>query len=161
MLTREEFVREAERIRPRLLAGASRFLHDAGEAEDVVQDVLLRLWTLRDELTLPMEPLACVLVRNFSIDLLRRRRRRAALADAGGSEAVEEAVAHGQIERLMTAVNSLPSMQQLILRLRHVEGMDYSEIAKLTGSREEAVRKALSRARKAVKDKYMNNREDL
>ena len=161
MLTREEFVQEAERIRPRLLAGASRYLHDAGEAEDVVQDVLLRLWTLRDELTLPIEPLACVLVRNFSIDLLRRRRWHAALADADGSDAVEEAVAHGQIERLMTAVNSLPSMQQLILRLRHVEEMDYREIAKLTGSREEAVRKALSRARKAVKDKYMNNQEDL
>lgn len=161
MLTREEFVQEAERIRPRLLASASRYLHDAGEAEDVVQDVLLRLWTLRDELTLPIEPLACVLVRNFSIDLLRRRRWHAALADADGGDAVEEAVAHGQIERLMTAVNSLPSMQQLILRLRHVEEMDYSEIAKLTGSREEAVRKALSRARKAVKDKYMNNQEDL
>jgi RNA polymerase sigma-70 factor (ECF subfamily) len=54
----------------------------------------------------------------------------------------------------MNLIEALPTMQQTILRLRHVEGMEYSEIARITGSSEEAVRKALSRARLAIREKY-------
>ena len=55
---------------------------------------------------------------------------------------------------MMKVIETLPDMQQTILRLRHMEGMDSKEIANLTGSTEVAVRKALSRARQAVRDKY-------
>ena len=46
---------------------------------------------------------------------------------------------------------------QVVLRLRHMEGMRMSEIALLTGSTETALRKALSRARKALLQKLRNN----
>ena len=52
-------------------------------------------------------------------------------------------------------VNSLPGLQQNILRLRHMDGMSMEEIAKLIGSNEVAVRKALSRARMAVMKEYV------
>lgn len=54
----------------------------------------------------------------------------------------------------MKVIEALPDLQQTILRLRHMEGMDSKEIAELTGSTEVAVRKALSRARQAVRDKF-------
>ena len=51
----------------------------------------------------------------------------------------------------MQLVDKLPTMQQTIMRLRHMEGMEMCEIATLTGSNETAVRKALSRARQAIR----------
>ncbi|WP_461186510.1 RNA polymerase sigma factor, partial [Trueperella pyogenes] len=54
--------------------------------------------------------------------------------------------------------NTLPTMQQTILRLRHMEGMEMQQIAELIGSNEVAVRKALSRARKAIKAQYLNRK---
>ena len=56
--------------------------------------------------------------------------------------------------RVMQIIDTLPTLQQTIMRLRHVEGMEMSEIATLTGSSEVAVRKALSRARQAVRERF-------
>ena len=131
-----------------------RYLHSSDDAEDIVQDALLKLWTMRSELRMPVEPLARVLVRNKAIDLLRRT-----LPDSsidGMQLASEEPPPTDGIERMMGIIETLPSMQQTILRLRHIEGMEMSDIANLTGSTEVAVRKALSRARQAVRNEYYN-----
>jgi RNA polymerase sigma-70 factor (ECF subfamily) len=66
----------------------------------------------------------------------------------------EDEALRERIERMMKVIETLPDMQQTILRLRHMEGMEFKEIAELTGSTEAAVRKALSRARQAVRDKF-------
>jgi RNA polymerase sigma-70 factor (ECF subfamily) len=55
----------------------------------------------------------------------------------------------------MAMVETLPDKQQIILRLRHMEGMEFSDIASLLCTTEVAVRKSLSRARQAVKEKMM------
>ena len=65
-----------------------------------------------------------------------------------------ENVEHQRIERMMKIIDTLPTMQQTILRMRHMQGMEFKDIARLVGSEESTVRKALSRARMAVKDKY-------
>ena len=72
-MTIEEYKEEVERNRPRMLTIARGYLKDGDEAEDVVQDVLLKLWQLLDSLHLPMGPLASVLVKNRCVDLIRRR----------------------------------------------------------------------------------------
>ena len=67
-------------------------------------------------------------------------------ADAGDDE---------RLARILSVIEGLPPLQQTILRLRHMEGMELRDIAALTGSSEVAVRKALSRARQAVRLQYM------
>ena len=52
-----------------------------------------------------------------------------------------------------SVVESLPDVQQTILRLRHMEGMEMKDIARLLQMEETAVRKALSRARQAVRER--------
>jgi RNA polymerase sigma-70 factor (ECF subfamily) len=59
-----------------------------------------------------------------------------------------------RMEELMTLMNSLPDRQQMILRLRHMEGMTIGEMAELFGTTENAMSKALSRARQAIRDRY-------
>ena len=49
-MEQNRFEIEAKRMRPALLRMAIRYLEDSDEAEDAVQDVLLKLWFLRDRL---------------------------------------------------------------------------------------------------------------
>lgn len=152
-MTTDEFQPEAQRLRPSLMAIAQQHLSDAVEAEDVVQDVLLKLWLMREHLRMPMAGLAKVLVRNQSVDLLRRRHATTAVDHLQVVEIADEGTEN--VERMMKIVEALPDMQQTVIRLRHLEGMGMAAIAALTGSTEVAVRKMLSRARKAVRDEYL------
>lgn len=151
-MTTETFRQEAQRMRTTLVRLAFGILRDSDEAEDVVQDVLLRLWQMRDQLRMPVEPLARVLTRNRCIDIVRRKKPAAELSMAVFQE--EDEALRERIERMMKVIETLPDLQQTILRLRHMEGMEFMEIAELTGSTEVAIRKALSRARQAVRDKF-------
>ncbi|MBR1934396.1 MAG: hypothetical protein IJ841_12040 [Prevotella sp.] len=65
-MTQEEYKEEVRRLRPRLLLTARRYLCE-DDAEDTVQDVLLRLWQMVDQLHRPIDALATVLVRNFCV----------------------------------------------------------------------------------------------
>ena len=157
-MTQEEFKEEARRVRPQLLSVARHYLGD-DDAEDVVQDVLLRLWQMVGEVCRPMDGLASVLTRNLSIDRLRRQQP---VSSVALSSSLAEAAPTGnddRIDRMMTIIGELPSMQQTILRLRHIEGMEMKDIADLTGSNEVAIRKALSRARQAVRIQYLKQYE--
>ena len=155
-MTQEEFKEEAQRLRPRLMLTARRYLGD-DDAEDTVQDALLRLWQMVGELRQPFDALALRLTRNLCIDQLRRRKPTVMLSDSGGTDQADGD--DERIERMMAVVSTLPDLQQTILRLRHLEGMEMNEIADLTGSSEVAIRKALSRARQAVRQKYMKQYE--
>ena len=135
-----------------MVSTAQRLTGDADEAEDIVQDVLLRLWQMRDQLRLPMDSIATVLTRNIAIDWLRRRRPHAQIEQA--VLCVDEAATDERIERVMKLIDKLPDMQQTIIRLRHMEGMEMRDIAALTGTTEVAVRKTLSRARQRLLQEY-------
>ena len=150
-MTQEEYKDEARRLRPRLLQTARRYLND-DDAEDTVQDVLLRLWQMVGTLRMPVDALATVLVRNFCIDRLRRQRPSQALT--AEHERADDSDTDERIERVLTMIDALPTLQQTILRLRHIEGMEMREIAELTGSSEAAIRKTLSRARQALRQQY-------
>lgn len=147
-MTVDEYKEEVERNRPRMISVARSYLKASEEAEDVVQDVLLKLWQLLDKLRLPMGPLALVLVRNRCIDCLRRLQSTIALPE---NVLESEPTCDERYEKVMQLVDKLSTMQQTIMRLRHMEGMEMCEIAALTGSNETAVRKALSRARQAIR----------
>jgi len=150
-MTVDEYKEEVERNRPRMLSVARSYLKANEEAEDVVQDVLLKLWQLLDKLRIPMGPLALVLVRNRCVDYLRRLQT---TIDIPENVVESEPACDERYEKVMQLVDKLPTMQQTIMRLRHMEGMEMYEIAKLTGSKEAAVRKSLSRARQAIRQQF-------
>ena len=133
-MTIDEYTNEAQRLRPLLKKTAMRFLHSEKDADDIVQDALLRLWQMHH---------------------LRKQKKQYVhlsdkIADINENNATAE-----RIERVMGIIDNLPDIQQTLLRLRHMDGMDSRSIAQMTGSTETAVRKALSRARMAVRVHYM------
>ncbi len=155
-MTTEEFQLEATSIRGKMISIACRYIADEEAAEDVVQDVMLKLWQMCDQLQSPIAPLASVIVRNLCLDKNRRQHPSYSIPDDIADEHPEN-VEHQLVEKVMSLIDQLPDMQQLIMRLRHLEGMEYSEIARLTGSSEPAIRKALSRARLAIRKQYLEN----
>ena len=159
-MTHEDFKSEVALMRPQLLMAAQRYV-DGDDADDVVQDALLRLWQMVDELHRPLTPLARALVRNLCVDRLRRQPvvLSGDASIAGLSDKTDENGSDSRIDRMMAIIDQLPSLQQTILRLRHIDGMEMKDIAQLIGSTEVALRKALSRARQAVRTQYLKQYE--
>ncbi len=160
-MTEEEYKREAGTLRPQLSSVALRYMHNKEDAEDMVQNVLIKLWNMRSELHTPMGPLAKVLTRNLCIDCLRHHPGLAQLNDSYHQGILEKAIdtnttqaKNEMIDRMMQSIAHLPPKQQLILRLRHMDGMNMKEIAQLTGDSEASIRQTLCRARQGVRKFY-------
>lgn len=140
---------EAKAMRPMLLNVARNILGSDEEAEDVVQDALLRMWQLRDEPIRNLKGFARIVVRNLSLSKVRRKPQTADISHADIADEAETE-RNEQIDRMMELVDALPTMQQTVLRLRHMQEMTMADIATLIGTSEAAVRQSLSRARRSI-----------
>lgn len=156
----DTYKQEAARLRPRLLLIARRYTGSDEEGEDIVQDCLLKIWMMREDLSIPFDALAVTITRNLCIDHLRQQHLTSLPENQITGISDIKDCDEERIERMMNIVHTLPDMQQTVLRLRHIEGREMAEIAQLTGSTETAVRKALSRARLAVKKQYSRRKND-
>ena len=152
-MTTEEFQQQAEELRKQLVSIAHKYMGNTDEAEDIAQDAMVKLWLMREQLTLPIAGMASIVTRNLCIDALRKKHQTIDIAqlpdEADFSDDGE------QIEQLLKVIDSLPSTQRTILRMRHLQGMEMREIALVLGSTEVAVRKTLSRARKVVRNRLI------
>lgn len=164
-MTAEEFKQETSQIQPQLIVTAKHYLPHQEDAEDIVQDVLAKLWGMCEELHSPMVALARVLTRNFCIDHLRRQPNiiDTEAFDRGKLNSLPAPPsappqANEMIERMMTCIEHLPPKQQLVLRLRHMEGMSTADMARLMNMSEAAIRQTLCRARQGVRDQFIKNR---
>lgn len=154
-MTAEEYQQSVPELQRELGKVATRLLQNADESEDMVQETMLRLWQMHTQLSMPVLPFARSVVRNLCIDKLRRCHQFKDI-DTLQSIAAEDDPPDERIERMMSVIDTLPNIQQTLLRLRHLEAMEFKDIAQMTGMNEAAIRKAVSRARQAVRDIYLN-----
>lgn len=151
-MERQEFEIWIGRIRHQLLAEAARLLGDADDAEDAVQETVLKLWSIRSRLGeyRSADGLAVVIVRRLSLNRMRRAAMIAMpeLSDERTPET--ELISAEEIKRLEELFLSLPDMQQAVLRMKHIDGLEVTEIARMTGATTESVRQNLSRARRNI-----------
>ena len=146
---------EVKAVRPTLQSVAREILGSDEEAEDVVQDAMLRLWQLRDEPIRNVRGFARVVVRNLSLSKVRQRRVTVDIARADiANDDESESAKNEQIDRMMELVDALPTMQQTVLRMRHMQEMTMADIASLIGTSEAAVRQSLSRARRSIIEQF-------
>ena len=161
-MEQKEFETLIRQTRPKLHAEALRLLTDSDEAEDVTQEAVLKLWTIRQQLEAyrSVEALAVVMVRRFALS-----RERVATTipladwhqtDTDSSDSPEDLLISQEEEtKIMQMISTLPDAQQTVLRMKHIDGLETSEIARITGSSEEAIRQNLSRARKRILKMFM------
>ncbi len=155
-MTAKDFEILARSLRPGLVKAACRIVDNHDEAEDVAQDVMLKLWSMRADLDRysSVESLAMVMTRHMALNVLRARKVSVPVEDSNISpeelspeDVMVRREAAAEVDRILAA---LPESQQTLIRLRHVEGYDNASIAAILGSSEGAVRTALSRARRRV-----------
>ena len=152
-MTTEEFQQQAEELRIKLVSVAHKYLGNTNEAEDIAQDAMIKLWLMREQLTLPIIGMASIVTRNLCIDALRKHHKTIDISQLPDEEDLSDD--GEQIEQMLKVIDSLPSTQRTILRMRHLQGMEMREIALVLGSTEVAVRKTLSRARKMVRNRLI------
>lgn len=150
------------RGRSRLLQLARRLLDSPEDAEDALQEAFCRLWPRADSLRnqAEAEKLASTVVKNISIDQLRRQPDQLTVDVETLSEDTRFSTEAEQEQREQYEVVSrliaqrLTPLQQRILRSHDMEGRSYEEIARREGMQEAAVRMQLSRARKTIRECY-------
>lgn len=125
------------------------------DSADVVQETLLKLWFLRDRLNEyeSVEAPARVIVRNLSLNVLRHR----ALSPVYAGEIPETVTCDPEeslSDEMTAALARLPDTEQAVLRMKHLEGFETEEIAEMIHSTPGAVRTALSRARRRIREYY-------
>ena len=156
-----EFEHIATRIRKRAVATALAFAANDDEAEDIAQETMLKLWTLRTEINSPAhaEKLASCIAHNRAIDCIRQRRTipldtgRNIIDEktAGPDRAVED---KENMAWLAERLAALPSTEYQILRLRQVERKSHEEIARIVGVEKTSVSTILSRARAKMLNEF-------
>ncbi len=162
-MERVEFEQWTVCLRPSLMEQAQRLL-PREEAEDIVQDTLCRLWLLRHRLYAyrSRDALARTVLRHLALNRLRDTRHTAALLDTRAEVPDLADVTDDTDERLaavLSLVDRLPDRQQTILRMKHIDGLEVPDIARLTGCSPEAVRMNLSRARRQIRDQFLTRQK--
>jgi len=161
-MSQERFKAEILPIRQRLFHIAQRILVEEQEAEDAVQEVLLKLWHMRESLDSYDSPAAyaTTVTKNFCLDRLKVKNRSESLDEAYNERAGNDNP-YLQLERkntteiLQKIIENLPPLQQAIIRMKDMEDYEVEEIAQITGTNVDAVRVNLSRARKKVREEYI------
>jgi RNA polymerase sigma-70 factor (ECF subfamily) len=148
-------------ITPRLQRYATRRLGDAHEAEELVQEALLRAYKHGEQLQTEGDLIAwCTVVTGrLVIDRLRVRGRSTSVAEVPegvrvGRDTADVVVARDEARMALDALDSMPARQAAVLWAREVEGQGYDEIGERFGMTEPAVRSILTRARKALRKEY-------
>jgi RNA polymerase sigma factor (sigma-70 family) len=155
----EEFKIQVLPLKNKLYRLSLRLLGRVEEAEDSVQDALIRLWTRRDDLQnyTSIEAFAMTITKNLCLDRIRSKAFRTEPLDGrqvltlkqDPEEIFEKNDFTGFIRRI---IEDLPEQQKAIMHMRDIEGMEYDQIAEIMGLNINAVRVTLSRARKKVRD---------
>ena len=145
---------------------ALRITLDHAEAEDVVQETMIKVWNRREQWAKieSIEAFCLTICRNLALDKTRRMGRQ----DESLSEETHETADHSyasnpeehamqqdRIRLIRRLVDSLPEKQRSIMLLRETEGKSYKEIAEVMEITEEQVKVNLFRARQILKQKYI------
>lgn len=148
----------------KLFRFALRILGDVDEAQDVVQDVLIKVWNGRSNMNAigNWEAWCMRLTKNLSLDRLRARQRKATHSITEGLEIKQEELSpheHTELIENMKYINklisALPEKQRLVMHLRDVEGLSYKEISETLELDMNQVKINLFRARNAVREKLV------
>ena len=138
------------------------FVKDNLAAEDIVQETFLKLWQIREKLDgyNSVEALAVQVAKNLALDKLKQHRPEgmdiALLSlDSGTRNPAEELEQHDTVARIRWLISKLPSLQQTIIRMKDIEGYELAEIAEITATPVENVRVNLSRARKKIREQFL------
>lgn len=151
-------------LKNQLFRLALRITLNRFEAEDIVQDTLIKVWDRRSdwEDIDSIEAFSLTICRNLSLDRIKKKENdNNSLEDVKGVEPLSSSnpqdrmIQADRVNLIRQIVDSLPEKQRSCMQLRDFEGKSYKEIAVILDITEEQVKVNIFRARQAVKQRYL------
>ncbi len=148
---------------------ALRITLNAADAEDVVQDTMLKVWKRRNdwEQIESIEAFCLTICRNLALDRLRHKDYQSQTLDMAAdpvdashtANPEQMAVQRDRVQLVRQLINRLPERQRSCMQLRDIEGKSYRDIATILGITEQQVKVTIFRARQAVKTAFQEQEE--
>ena len=143
---------------------ALRITMNPAEAEDVVQETMMKVWNKRDswEQIDSIEAFCLTICRNLSLDKARRMDNQTQSLDASiqphdqhvASNPEEQTIQNDRVRLVRQLINALPEQQRSCMQLRDMEGKSYKDIATILDITEEQVKVNIFRARQTIREKF-------
>ena len=143
---------------------ALRITMNAADAEDVVQETMMKVWNRRDQWNQidSIEAFCLTICRNLSLDKVRRMDNQTQSLDAAydpkdhgvASNPEEQAIQSDRIRLVRQMISQLPEKQRSCMQLRDMEGKSYKDIATILDITEEQVKVNIFRARQTIREKF-------
>ena len=140
------------------------------EAEDVVQETMIKVWIRRDrwEEFESIEAFCLTICRNISLDKMRKMENQNQSLEESEHDAPDQSYSSNPEEQAMQQdklmlirrlINALPEKQRSAMQLRDFEGKSYKEIAQIMDISEEQVKINIFRARQTIRQKFLETEE--
>lgn len=160
------FLRLIDPVKDKMFRLALRLLISKEAAEDATQEVILKIWNHKDDVKdyANLEAFMISVTKNYCLDQLKLKQNNN-LRIVHTNYENNELSAHKQLElqdeikQIDIIINKLPEQQKIIFQLRDIEDYDFYEIAEITKMKESAIRVALSRARKKIKEELLKKHQ--
>ena len=159
-MAQAEFLNIVMPFKDKVFRLAKRLLVSKEEAEDATQEILLKLWNNKQKISeyKNVEAFSMTMTKNFCLDKLKSKHAQnlkivhSNYQDNNLSlqKQVELNDSLGWVSKIM---EELPEQQKIILQLRDIEQYNFEEIGKMLNMNQTAIRVALSRARKTLREK--------
>ena len=151
-------------LKNKLFRLALRITLNREEAEDVVQDTMIKVWNAHDrwqELD-SIEAYSLTIARNLSLDRIKKmdnqndslEEQTTERLDETSSTPSERMIQKDKLNIVRNIINELPEKQRSCLQLRDIEGKSYKEIADILSITEDQVKVNIFRARQTVKQRF-------
>lgn len=161
-MTQKEFLLQVMPFKNKVYRLAKRLLISSDEAEDATQELFVKLWNKREDIAglKSIEAYAMTMTKNYCFDRLKSKQAsnlklvhtNYVSKDISLDKKVEIDNSVQIVKRLM---NQLPEQQRLIIQLRDIEEYEFDEICEILEMNQTAVRVALSRARKTIREQLL------
>ena len=165
-MNQSEFIHLVHPFKNKVFRLACRLLISVEEAEDVTQEMLMRLWNKKETLDQykSVEAFTMTMTKNYCLDQLKSKRASNLKIEhnnfsdglTGLDEQIEQYDRLNWVEKI---IEQLPIQQKMIIQMRDIEEYDFEKIASILEMNETAIRVALSRARKTVRETMLKINE--
>lgn len=141
------------------------------DAEDIVQETMLKVWSRREQWAEidSMEAFCLTICHNLALDRVKRMSRQTSTTldndtldrvdYSYNSDPEEQTVQRDRLQIVRQLMDTLPEKQRICIQLRDVEGKPYKEIAAIMAITEEQVKVNIFRARQTIKKKFIENEQ--
>ena len=149
---------------------ALRITLNPAEAEDIVQETMIKVWNKREQWNdiESIEAFCLTICRNISLDKMRKMENQNQSLEESEHDAPDQSYSSNPEEQAMQQdklmlirrlINDLPEKQRSAMQLRDFEGKSYKEIAQIMDISEEQVKINIFRARQTIRQKFLETEE--